>query len=143
MERVGHRQHVGRQHLVELREIFVVLGLDADRDAGVGDHDVDAAGRLLEVARGGDQRVLVGDVHAVDAVTASGQRRGERVERLDAPCRQPQRRAACGEFLRQRRADAARRSSDEHAHRHAPQCTSQGRPPCVTIGPAHTAGSSS
>jgi hypothetical protein len=107
---------VGREHLVEHRQVVQPLGEGAVRDAGAGDHDVGAAGMGDEVARRASQRRVVGDIERVDAVQGGiGQAGGQLVEGLAAPPQQAQGGALRGIFAGQRRADAARCAGDEHA----------------------------
>ena len=87
--------------LRELLKVFVILGLYADRDAGIRDHDVGAANRLLERAGGGDQRVLVGDVDAVREMRARQRRASVPAALRRRRATKPRRRAALREFVRQ------------------------------------------
>ncbi len=112
-----HRQHVGVEHAPELRQVLEVLGLDANRDAGVGDDDVGAAGGGIEFAAGRDQCSGVGDVDRV-AIVAAGQLGEQRIERFMPARNQSERGAAARELARQRRADAAGGAGDEDVFRH-------------------------
>jgi len=108
-------EHVGLEHALELRQIFVVLGLYAERNAGIGDDDVGAAGDGLERLRSGEQRVSVGDVDGVGQVRA-GQRGDQFIEQRLAPRHQAERGAALRVLARQRGADAAGGTGEEDVH---------------------------
>ena len=106
MKGVRHRQHVGVHHAAERLQVLVVLGQHALGDAGVGDHHVGAAGGRIERARGGDQRIAVGDVAGIGVMAA--RQRGRQVGQHAVAARhQPQRGAARRVLARQRLADAA------------------------------------
>ena len=98
MKRRGHAEHIGVHNLGELFEVFVKLGLHADRDTGIRDHDVGAANRRVERTGSADQRILVGDV---DGIRVMGARQGcfDTVKRIAPPRHQAETRSAFREFV--------------------------------------------
>ncbi|EXI74507.1 MAG: hypothetical protein AW07_01738 [Candidatus Accumulibacter sp. SK-11] len=107
-------------------EVCGVLGERADRDAGVGNHDIRNTDAGDEVGSGGAQGSGVGDIERVFPDLAGPARR-QLVQQRRPPGDEPELRTAGGVVLGQRAADARGRTRDEDAQRCRRRSSAAGR----------------
>jgi hypothetical protein len=112
LDRVDRAEPVDARHLLDVLDRLLGDALVVG-EPGVGDEEVDAAGLAREAL---DRRLDLGAVADVDAAehdVGAGQGVGEGLELLGRPREQADGRAAGGEPLGQRAADAARGARHE------------------------------
>ncbi len=79
-KRVDHPEDVRVEDRAERRQVLVMLGQRAPRDAGVGDDDLGHAEPRDEIRRCASERIGVAHIALVHRRATSRQRRGQSVE---------------------------------------------------------------
>ena len=124
---------VGAVDLLHDGKVFVVLGLHADRDASVGDHQIRAAPGV-EIPGRGNERVAVGHVKGIGEMPAAGQACCHCLEFFRVAADKAQLVAALGVASCKLLADAARSARNEDSHLAAlPVCRSDQEPSSFLI----------
>ena len=112
LEGMHHAQHIGFQDAAKSEIVRGFLGQRADRDAGIGNHDIGRADMRHEVIRGGGKGRCIGHIQRVKVMRAR-QAGNERFQRIKASCRECQRGALCRVVAGEGGTDAGGRPRDE------------------------------